>query len=90
MGDWKVPHWFEEGLAELYAHSESVDRETLSIGRRLPEYVSLLQSHKVTASLFSAADHGSNHSLYYAASWALVHMLLLEPANRPLTERAAR
>lgn len=87
-GDWKLPHWFEEGLAEFYSRSTPLGKgDQLSIGRRIPEHLAQLRNQSLTASTFVEEPRSDAHLRYYAASWAMVHMLLMEPRYRPQTER---
>ena len=83
-GDWKLPRWFEEGLAELYGHSERIGRDRFSIGGRIPEYLGQLKNQPINSSIFK---NRSNRELYYSASWAMVHMLLMEPRYHSTVER---
>ena len=48
-GDWKLPHWFEEGLAEFYSRSIPIGKDQLSIGRRIPEHLAVLANQTLTA-----------------------------------------
>ena len=76
------PLWFEEGTAELYS-TYSVRGAKLSIGAPIQPHVELLSSRKwLTAGELSAVTGTStlfnerNHAgLFYAQSWALVHLL---------------
>ena len=86
-GDWKLPHWFGEGLAELYGHSQPIGRDRLSIGQRLPEHLAQLRGQLIEPSMFVLEPRPDTHLRYYAASWALVHMMLMDPEHRALTER---
>ncbi|HEY3740381.1 MAG TPA: tetratricopeptide repeat protein [Bryobacteraceae bacterium] len=73
-GDWKLPRWFEEGLAEFYANS----------GRAVPEHVAQLRGRPATVGLFWSEPHDELAAhRFYAASWALVSMLMSDPAYRP-------
>ena len=86
-GDWKLPLWFEEGLAEVYARSEPAGRDRLTIGRRIPEHLAQLNNQTLTPSMFLEEPLPATRLRYYAASWALVHMLLMEPGFRAMTEQ---
>ena len=86
-GDWTLPPWFEEGLAEIYAHSDRAGHGQLSIGRKIPEHLVQLKNQTIISSMLLDEANDSNRLRFYAASWAMVHMLLLEDKYRPLTER---
>ena len=83
-GDWKLPRWFEEGLSELYGHSERTGRDRISVGQAIPEYLAILKNGGLRPSIYFGA--GSKPD-FYAASWAMVHMLLMDPRYRSLTEQ---
>ena len=87
VGGWKMPPWFEEGLAEFYGHSRAAGKTRLHLGGRIPEYVSQLKNVPISGSLLQSDPRLPDQTTYYAASWAMVHMLLMEPGHRPLAER---
>ena len=83
------PLWFEEGTAELYSTVEpSADR--VRVGEPIPSHLATLQRTRwLTAAELGAMTNQSPEyavrdraSLFYAESWALVHMLNLAPAWR--------
>ena len=86
-GDWKLPHWFEEGLAEIYSHSEVTGHNELSIGQQIPAYLGQLKNQTLKPSLLVEEPGAHQNQRFYAASWALVHMMMLDARYRPLTER---
>jgi len=85
-GDWKLPRWFEEGLAEFYGHARPAGRDKLSLGDQVPEHMSLLRGQPITATLLEEPLLTGSQGRYYAASWALVHMILTDPDYRSKTE----
>lgn len=83
------PLWFEEGTAELYSTLEpSADR--VRVGEPIASHLATLQRARwLTAAELGAMTNQSpeyagrdRSSLFYAESWALVHMLNLAPAWR--------
>ena len=84
-GDWKLALWFEEGLAEFYARSQPAGRDQLSVGRRVPEHLAQLTNQSLTPAMFIEEPRPATHLRFYAASWALVHMLLMDPRYRDRT-----
>lgn len=89
----RVPVWLNEGLAEVYSTFElSRDGREALIGRTIDEHLALLNTTpllKLTDLL--QVDHdsplyneGDRRSVFYAQSWALVHMLIFgEPSRAP-------
>jgi tetratricopeptide (TPR) repeat protein len=84
-----LPLWFEEGTAELYSTLEP-ERDRVRVGEPIPAHLARLQgAHWLTATELAAITRQSpeyaerdRSSLFYAESWALVHMLNLAPAWR--------
>jgi tetratricopeptide (TPR) repeat protein len=84
-----LPLWFEEGTAELYSNLE-FSGSRLVVGTVIPEHVSALGAVKLlNAAELSAVtrtsrvyDERSRAGIFYAESWALVHMLNLSSAYR--------
>ena len=82
-----LPPWLAEGLAEYYSTFEvrSNGRRAV-LGRLIPSHLDLLNRQRERAlpleQLIAVAhdsplyNEGSRRSLFYAQSWALVHMLL--------------
>ncbi len=86
----EVPPWLNEGLAELYSSLEPRGNKIL-VGQVLPGRVHVLNTDKwIPLSTLLNVDHNSPYyneksraGMFYAESWALVHMLNLEPEFRP-------
>jgi tetratricopeptide (TPR) repeat protein len=84
----RFPRWLDEGLAEFYS-TVDVGRRTL-VGSVIEEHLRTLRSAKLlrAAELESAGisgqyfDERSFAGVFYAESWALVHMLNLSPPWR--------
>jgi hypothetical protein len=95
-----MPLWLNEGLAEYYSTFRIQDRGTRAIvGALIPPHLQVLNSRRLmTAMELLAVDRdspayneGQRQSLFYAQSWALVHMLVSGSPNRaPLLARYAR
>ncbi|MBL8234974.1 MAG: DUF1570 domain-containing protein, partial [Bryobacterales bacterium] len=79
-----LPKWLEEGLAEFYSTLDISDRK-LRLGRPVESHVALLARLPwLPASELAAVnrdsrvyDEASRASVFYAQSWALVHLLRL-------------
>jgi len=78
--DW-LPLWLNEGLAEFYQNTE-IHEKDVELGRPSPENIRLLREQRLLplATLF-AVDRNSPYyheenkgSIFYAESWALVHI----------------
>jgi tetratricopeptide (TPR) repeat protein len=87
--DQDYPLWLNEGTAELYSNIDSVKR-AVRIGSPIPEHVFLLRNDWVPLTELLEVDHESRRynkrahaGPFYAASWALTHMLTLDPRYRP-------
>ncbi len=86
----KPPPWLNEGLAELYSSLEPRGEQIL-VGQLIPERLLVLRREPwIPLAALLAADHSSPYynekshaGMFYAESWALVHMLNLDPAYRP-------
>lgn len=65
-----LPKWFEEGMAEFYSTLEQRG-DRLLVGRVVESHVRLLRE-----------GEWSGERAFYASSWALVHMLNLDPQYR--------
>ena len=78
----RLPVWLNEGWAEVYSTMRPV-RGGVAVGDLAPERVRdlasapLLDFHTLT----SVTEHSPKYStgIFYAESWALVHMLFLSP-----------
>lgn len=88
--DLELPIWLNEGLAELYSTLESRGDQVM-VGQLVPGRVQVLQRKKwLPLETLLTAGRDSEHynernraSVFYSQSWALVHMLNLEPKLRP-------
>ena len=86
----EVPPWLNEGLAELYSSLEPRGVKIL-VGQVLPGRLQALRSDRwIPLAALLAVDHASplyneksRAGMFYAESWALVHMLNLDPVYRP-------
>ena len=86
-----MPLWLNEGLAEYYStfQVDAADKGAL-IGRAIPAHLNLLthRRHLTIPELLavdadsSAYNEGERQTLFYAQSWALVHMLVSGSPNR--------
>lgn len=87
----RVPAWLGEGLAEFYSTYQLArgGREAV-IGGYIAEHLALLNKQPLlTFDQLLAVDRqsplyneGSRRSLFYAQSWALTHMLMLNTPDR--------
>ena len=86
----ELPPWLNEGLAELYSSLDPVGDRVL-VGQLIPERLLVLRREPwIPLAALLAADHSSPYynekshaGMFYAESWALVHMLNLDPIYRP-------
>jgi tetratricopeptide (TPR) repeat protein len=86
-----LPRWFEEGTAELYSNIQ-INSKRVRIGKELEAHMNLLLARPwLTASQLTAErlalpekeqDVEQAENMFYAESWALVHMLNLSPNYR--------
>jgi tetratricopeptide (TPR) repeat protein len=85
-----APVWFNEGLAEYYSSFSISDDQKFVLGDPIANHVFLLRESKMLPlrTLFQV-DHKSPHynernkqSIFYAQSWALMHLLLVGKAGR--------
>jgi tetratricopeptide (TPR) repeat protein len=84
-----LPKWFEEGTAEFYSTIE-IERDRMSVGQPIESHLTALESGRwLTARDLAGVTHASPlyderrlAGMFYAQSWALVHMLNLSPAYR--------
>jgi tetratricopeptide (TPR) repeat protein len=85
-----IPVWFNEGTAEVYSTTELSGRE-IRIGEPIPTHLATLRAeHLLDLPALLSVDHQSPHynerdktGVFYAESWALVHMLNFSPAYQP-------
>jgi tetratricopeptide (TPR) repeat protein len=83
-----LPRWFEEGTAELYSNAQ-INSKRVRIGKELEAHMNLLLARPwLTAKQLTAerpvmaSDQDETESMFYAESWALMHMLNLSPNYR--------
>ncbi|MCU1337262.1 MAG: hypothetical protein JWO19_2843 [Bryobacterales bacterium] len=83
-----LPRWFEEGTAELYSNAQ-INGKRVRIGKEIEPHMNLLLARPwLTATQLAAerpavsADQEQAESMFYAESWALMHMLNLSPNYR--------
>jgi tetratricopeptide (TPR) repeat protein len=87
-----LPRWFEEGTAELYSNAQ-INAKRVRIGKELEAHMNLLLARPwLTAKQLAAErpaeaassqeDQEQSENMFYAESWALVHMLNLSPDYR--------
>lgn len=86
----KFPPWMNEGWAEVYSSLRPSGQQVL-VGDILPGRLRTLRTHNwFPLSVVTRVDHKSplyndkdRVGLFYAQSWALMHMLMLWPEYRP-------
>jgi hypothetical protein len=87
----RLPPWLSEGLADYYStFAVRRDGRSATLGRLVPEHVRLLNTTSLLPlEQLLAVDHTSSlynederRSVFYAQSWALVHMLMSGEPNR--------
>jgi Flp pilus assembly protein TadD len=84
-----LPRWFEEGTAELYSNTQ-INSKRVRIGKDIDSHTNLLLARPwLTAKQLAAErpeattpDQEQAESMFYAESWALVHMLNLSAGYR--------
>lgn len=84
-----LPRWFEEGTAELYSNTQ-INSKRVRIGKEIESHMNLLLARPwLTAKQLAAErpasmgqDPEEAESMFYAESWALMHMLNLSPSYR--------
>ena len=85
-----APVWFNEGLAEYYSTFSITDDQKFALGSPIGPHVFLLrQSRMLPLRTLFEVDHKSPHynetnkqSIFYAQSWALMHLLIIGKAGR--------
>jgi len=90
----EIPAWLNEGLAELYSTLKPIGKE-VAIGQVIPGRYYFLQQNKwLPLETLLAVDHKSPYynernraNIFYAESWALVHMVMLSPEYRPHSDK---
>jgi tetratricopeptide (TPR) repeat protein len=83
-----LPRWFEEGMAELYSNTQ-INSKRVRIGKEIESHMNLLLARPWLNAKQMAAerpamgqDPEEAESMFYAESWALMHMLNLSPNYR--------
>jgi tetratricopeptide (TPR) repeat protein len=84
-----LPVWFEEGAADFYSNLE-LTKGRVVVGQSIPGHVAVLKDARwFPADQLTAVTHHSPEfadrnraGVFYAESWALVHMLNLAPQYR--------
>jgi Flp pilus assembly protein TadD len=92
----RLPRWLEEGTAEFYSTLEA-DRSRLIVGKPVPEHVQVLMTASwLDGKTLWSVERDSPYynesgkvGIFYAQSWALVHMLNLSPQYREGMPRLA-
>ncbi len=87
---WKLPPWLAEGLAEFFATLRITEHSTV-LGGALPGHVRALQTRPWIPlhDLFTISEDAQQRQnraeadLFYAESWALAEMLILDPDYAP-------
>jgi hypothetical protein len=86
--DTPMPVWMNEGIAELYSNIQQVG-DVVRVGTPIPRLVFEARENSLAVPALVGADHGSplynrrkHAGPFYATSWALVHMLSLDPAYK--------
>lgn len=91
----RLPRWLEEGLAEVYSTMRVHRTGEVEVGLPIRQHLGTLRRRallpaevllKVDAHSRTYQDSEQVH-LFYAQSWALVHMMLFDPAMRERTPR---
>jgi len=86
----ELPLWLNEGLAELYSTFD-VEDGLASIGYPIPTHLGWLRNNTlIPLAELIAIDHdspeyneGHRRGVFYAQSWALTHMMIMEPGEGP-------
>jgi tetratricopeptide (TPR) repeat protein len=86
-----LPRWFEEGTAELYSNAQ-INGKRVRIGKEIEAHMNLLLARPWLTPSQLAADRPAlpekepdieqAENMFYAESWALMHMLNLSPNYR--------
>ena len=86
---YRVPVWFNEGIAELFSTAD-VGKSEVRVGDLIPAHVATLRDQRLLEiPTLAAVDQDSpfynergKSGIFYAQSWALVHMLNFAPEYR--------
>jgi len=73
-----VPNWLDEGLAEFYS-TISVNGDKVRVGETIPSHLDQLLHDKWMGAEDLSLGSRTDGRIFYAESWALVHMLSLSP-----------
>ncbi|MFN0103997.1 MAG: tetratricopeptide repeat protein [Bryobacteraceae bacterium] len=83
--DTPMPLWMNEGVAELYSKIEQV-KKAVQVGTPIPEHIFLIRNDWLPLAELVDVGHDSKYynrrqhaGPFYGISWALVHMLTLDP-----------
>jgi tetratricopeptide (TPR) repeat protein len=87
---YRVPVWLNEGTAELFS-TVAFEKSEVRIGDLVQAHILTLRDEKMLdIAALLAADHNSSYynergksGIFYAQSWALVHMLNFSPDYQP-------
>ncbi len=73
-----LPRWLNEGIAEFYS-TVSTNSTTVRVGGLIESRLSVLARQRWLSAEDLALGARSDGPIFYAESWALVHMLTLSP-----------
>lgn len=73
-----LPHWLNEGVSDFYS-TLSANATQIRVGGLIQSRLDLLNSRKWLSAEDLALGSSSDGPIFYAESWALVHMLSLSP-----------
>lgn len=87
---YRVPVWLNEGTAEMFS-TVAFEKSEVRIGDLIETHILTLRQEKpLDMATLLAVDHNSPHynergksGIFYAQSWALVHMLNFSPEYQP-------
>lgn len=87
---YRVPVWFNEGTAELFSTAE-VGASEVRVGDLIPAHMITLRDERMLdIPTLTSVDHDSPYynergksGIFYAQSWAMIHMLNFAAAYRP-------
>ena len=90
----RVPVWLNEGLAELYSTLKPFGKK-MAIGHMIPGQYQYLHQHSwLPIDTLLTVDRRSQYynerdraNIFYAESWALVHMVVFSPEYRDQSEK---
>jgi Flp pilus assembly protein TadD len=87
---YQVPAWFNEGTAELFSTAD-VGNSEVRVGELISSHIlTLREEPMLDLPTLTSVDHDSPYynergktGIFYAQSWALIHMLNFSPEYRP-------